>query len=61
MSRLARDGTVEPVSRYQILRYEREQGRIIFPVQMTTSRIGNLTLLIILLLSAMTIHTYIPI
>ena len=27
MSRLARDGTVEPVSRDQILRYERRQGK----------------------------------
>ena len=31
MSRLKRDGTAEPVSRYQILRREREQGRIHFP------------------------------
>ena len=42
MSRLARDGTAEPVSRDQILRRERGQGeKIIFPVQLTTSRIGN--------------------
>ena len=34
MSRLARDGTAEPVSRDQILRREREQEKIsIFPVQ----------------------------
>ena len=31
MSRLTRDGTVETVSRDQILRREREQGNIIFP------------------------------
>ena len=31
MSRLARDGTAEPVSRDQILRREREQGNINFP------------------------------
>ena len=31
MSRLARDGTAEPVSRDQILRRERGQGNIIFP------------------------------
>ena len=30
MSRLTRDGTVEPVSRDQILRRERGQGNIIF-------------------------------
>ena len=45
MSRLTRDGTVETVSRDQILRYEHEQGKN-FPVQLTTSRIGNLTRLI---------------
>ena len=31
MSRLTRDGTPEPVSRDQILRRERGQGKIIFP------------------------------
>ena len=36
----------EPVSRGQILRHARGQGNIIFPVQLTTSRIGNLTRLI---------------
>ena len=30
MSRLTRDGTAEPVSRDQILRYERGQGNIHF-------------------------------
>ena len=39
MSRLTRDGTAEPVSRDQILRHARGQGNIIFPVQLTTSRI----------------------
>ena len=29
-----------------------------FPVQLTTSRIGNLTQLILLLIYVMTIHTY---
>ena len=42
MSRLTRDGTAEPVSRDQIFRYTRGQGNIIFPVQLTTSRIGDL-------------------
>ena len=59
MSRLTRDGTAEPVSRDQILRHARGQVNIIFPVQLTTSRIGNLTRLIHTLLYVMTIHTYI--
>ena len=59
MSRLTRDGTAEPVSRDQILRHARGQGNIIFPVQLTTSRIGNLTRLIHTLLYVMAIHTYI--
>ena len=59
MSRLTRDGTAEPVSRDQILRHARGQGNILFPVQLTTSRIGNLTRLIHTLLYVMTIHTYI--
>ena len=58
MSRLTRDGTAEPVSRDQILRHARGQGKIIFPVQLTTSRIGNLTRLIHTLLYVMTIHTF---
>ena len=59
MSRLTRDGTAEPVSRDQILRHARGQGDIIFLVQLTTSRIGNLTRFIHTLLYVMTIHTYI--
>ena len=59
MSRLTRDGTAEPVSRDQILRHARGQGNTIFPVQLTTSRIGNLTRLIHTLLCVMIIHTYI--
>ena len=50
MSRLTLDGTAEPVSRDQILRIERGQGKINFPVQLTTSRIGNHTRLIYILL-----------
>ena len=48
MSRLTRDGTGEPVSRYRTLRHERNAEReiFIFPVQLTTSRIGNHTRLI---------------
>ena len=55
MSRLTRDGTAEPISRDQILRHARGQGNIILPVQLTTSRIGNLTRLIHTLLYVMTI------
>ena len=46
MSRLARDGTAEPVSRDQILRRERDREMFIFPVQLTTNRIDRLTRLI---------------
>ena len=56
MSRLTRDGTAEPVSQDQILRRELGHGNIHFPVQLTTSRIGNLTRLIHTLLYVMTIH-----
>ena len=59
MSRLTQDGTAEPVSRDQILRHARGQGNIIFPVQLTTSRIGNLTRLIHTLLYVCDDHTYI--
>ena len=59
MSRLTRDGTAEPVSRDQILRHARGQGNVHFPVQLTTSRIGNLTQLIHTLLYVMTIHIHI--
>ena len=59
MSRLTRDGTAEPVLRYQILRHARGQGNFIFPVQLTANRIGNLTRLIYTLLYVMPINTYI--
>ena len=60
MSRLTRDGTAEPVARDQTLRHVHgDKGIFIFPVQLTTSRIGNLTRLIHTLLYVMTIHTYI--
>ena len=53
MSRLTRDGTGEPVSRDQAYG---DRGIFIFPVQLATSRIGNLTRLINTLLWVMTIH-----
>ena len=43
MIRLTQDGTAEPVSRDQVLRREWEREILIFPVQLTTSRIGNFT------------------
>ena len=43
MSRLTRDGTAEPVSSECIVRRERGQGKVIFPVKLATSRIDNLT------------------
>ena len=49
MSRLTRDGTTKPVSRDLILRRERGQVKTIFPVQLTTSRIDDLTRLILTL------------
>ena len=57
MSKLTRDGTGEPVSQDQILRREREQEVLVFPVQLTTSRIGNLTRLTHTLAICVTIHT----
>ena len=42
-SGLTRNGTAEPLSRDQILRRERGQGKFIISVQLATSRIGNLT------------------
>ena len=56
MSRLTRDGTAEPVS---CSGTHGDRGILIFPVQLTTSRIGSLTRLIHALLYVMTIHTYI--
>ena len=60
MSRLTRDGTAEPVSRSQILMGANADREIfIFPVQLTTSRIGNLTRLIHTLAVCVAIYTYI--
>ena len=59
MSRLARNGTAETISRDQILRRERAQGNIHFSVQLTSNRIGNLTLLVLTLATRLTIYTYI--
>ena len=59
MGRLTRDGTAEPVSRDQILRHERGQGKIYFPVQLTTRRTGKITRLIHNLVTiCVTTHAY---
>ena len=60
MSRLTRDGIAEPVSRDQSFRRANGDREIfIFPVQVTTSRIGNLTRLILnLAIYVMTIYKY---
>ena len=55
MNRLTRDGSRET----KLSGTNGDRGMFIFPVQLTTSRIGNLTRLIHTLLYVMTIHTYI--
>ena len=59
MSRLTRDGTAEPSRETKFSGTHGDRGIFIFPVQLTTSRIGDLTRLIRTLLYVMTIHTYI--
>ena len=62
MGRLTLDGTAEPVARDQFSGAYGDGGIFIFTVQLTTSRIVNLTRLIHTLLYVMTIdtlHTYI--
>ena len=57
MSKLTRDGTAETVSRDQILRRERGQGKVHFPCSATTCRMGNFTQLIHTLAICVTIHS----
>ena len=57
-SRLPQDGTVEPVSRDQILGANPDKEIFISLVELTTCRIGNLTRLIDTLPIRATIHTY---
>ena len=57
MSRLKGDGTAEPVSRTKFLGANADREILIFPVQLTTSEIGNLTRLIHTLAICVTIHT----
>ena len=58
MSRLARDGTAEPVSRDQFSGANGDGEIIIFPVQLTMNRVGNLTWSIVTL-AICDDHTYI--
>ena len=55
MSRLTRDGTAEPETKFSGT--YGDKGIFIFTVELTTSRIGNLTRLVHTLLYVMTIHT----
>ena len=59
MCRLTRDATAETVSRDQISDANGHREILIFPVQLTTSRIGSLARLIYTLAICVTIHTYI--
>ena len=58
MSRLTRDGTAEPVSRDQIQGANADREIFVFLLQVTTSRIGNLTRLIHTLAICVIIHAY---
>ena len=58
MSRLTRDGTVEPVSGGTILSGANgDMKKFVFPIQLTTGRIGNHTRLIYFLLKVLIIHS----
>ena len=58
---MTRDGTAEPVSRDRILRRERRKRKnhVLPSVELTTSRIGKFTRLILTVAICVTIHTYI--
>ena len=57
MGRLTRDGTADPSLETKFSGTHGDRGILIF-LQLTTSRIGNLTRLIHTLLYVMTIHIY---
>ena len=62
MNRLGRGtGGLNPSRETKFLGTHGDRGMFIFPVQLATSRIGNLTRLMHTLLYVMTIHTYIHI
>ena len=58
MSRLTRDGMVEPSRDTKFPGANEDREIFIFLVQLTTSRVGSLTRLIHTLLYMMSIHTY---
>ena len=58
MRRLTRDGTAKPIRETKTSGANGDREMFIFPVQLTTSRISNLTRLIHTLLCVMAIHTY---
>ena len=55
MSRLMRDGTVETVSQTKFAGTNEDIEILIFPIQLNTSRIGNLTRLVLTLAICVTI------
>ena len=57
--RLTRDGTADPSRETKFSGASTDRQILISPVQLTTSRIGNLTRLIHTLAICETIHTYI--
>ena len=61
MGSLTRDGRLNSSRETKFSGTHGNRGIFIFPVQLTTNRIGNLTRLIHALLYVMTIHTYISV
>ena len=59
MSRLTRDGTAEPSRETKFSGTHGDRGVLIFPVQLTTSRIGHLTRAVGLYSAICDVHTYI--
>ena len=58
--RLTRDGTADPSRETKFSGASTDRQIFISPVQLTTSRIGNLTRLVHTLAICETIHIYIP-
>ena len=57
MSRLTRDGTAEPFRDTKFSGVNVDREIFILPVQLTMSRIGNVTRLILTLAKCVTIHS----
>ena len=58
MSRLTRGGRAELYRETKFSGANRDREKFIFPVQLTTNRVVNLTRLIYALIYGTTIHTY---